>query len=206
MEHFKFRVGAIKNILYANDKGMEEMDKLYKFYKADYEKRTGKTFDMNSSEFNDMVTQNIRNQFRELVLLTSMLGLFLGTGFMAPPDDDEGKAAFSFTKRGIDQIINELSFYYNPTNIQDILTNGIFPAVGTLSDAENVITSFAGEVTGMDFKSGTTTPEDVRAHEHPIKYFMKFNPGARQFVNWLPLISPDMAKAMETKPPPTHNF
>jgi hypothetical protein len=105
-------------------------------------------------------------------------------------------------------MINELTFFYNPANIQGVLggTSGIFPAMSMLTDTESLITNFAGYVTGIDFKSSTDTPEDVRKHEHPVKYTMRLFPAAHQFVNYMTLFSPDMAKEMEIKPPPSTNY
>lgn len=208
MEHMNFRINAIRNILQTNEKGLVEIDKLYTHYKQEYENRTGKEFTMGAAEFNDMIKVAIKNQVREVCMLLAMAGLFISTGFMQPPDDPQQKAVFNTTKRAIDQAINELSFFYNPANLQGILggTSGIFPAMSMLTDAESLITNFAGYTTGIDFKSSTTGSDEVRAHEHPIKYAMRLFPGAHQFVNYMTVFAPDMAKEMEIKPPPSTNY
>ncbi len=201
MEHMNFRVSAVKNILETNDEGMVELDKLYRHYKDDYETRTGKKFEMEASEFNDMIIRNLRNQVREMIMLLSMLALMIGTGFLEPPDDPQAKSVFNFTKRGIDQMINELSFYYNPMNWENLLSGSVFPAIGIVNDVSKLVTNFAMETTGIDYTKPHSSAEEVRDNAQPIKYLLKINPGARQFVLYMAAFAPNMAEEMNIQPP-----
>lgn len=206
MEHVNFRFGAIRNLLKANDAGVEELNKLYSHYKQDYEKRTGKEFTMSRAAFNDMVIRNIRNQTRELAFLFSMLAFMFAVGFMEPPEDKQAKAIFNTTKRAVQQIINELSFFYSPSSWEHLFTQGIFPAISTVTDIQKFINNLASEVTGMDYKSSTEGADEVREAAQPVKYLLKMVPGIRQGINYMAVFAPDMATEMDVSVPPAESF
>ncbi len=206
MQHAGLRFSAIRNIMKVNDKGMLELENLYTHYKEDYQKRTGKEFNMSKAAFNDMVVRNIKNQYREIILLFSMAALFMSMGMIAPPEDKHQQAIFNTTKRGISQMINELSFYYVPSNWQQLFSQGIFPALSTLDDAEKFITNLSAQITGHDFKPSTEGAEAVRKAAQPVKYLFKMAPGFRQGINYMAVFSPDLAKDMDISAPPSQNY
>ncbi len=188
----------LKNMLYLNDAGLERLDQMFEEFREKYERETGETLNMTREDFIDLIRTNLRNQIKELMILASLLGMALSLGFIAP-DDDEDKAAKNFhrySQKVVDKFVSELSFFYNPAEMEHTLSGGMFPAVGIAADFSRFFKHFAMETTGMDFKSDTT-PEDVREKAQPIKYAMKMAPVTKSLVTYLSIFSSDFAKEFD---------
>jgi hypothetical protein len=178
-----------------NDAGIDKLNRMYEEYREQYETETGETFNMTKEDFIDMVRNNLHNQIKELVMLGLLITSMMALGYMAP-DDDEDKATKNFhrfTLKTMDKFVNELSFFYNPINYEQLLSGSMFPALGIVSDYSKFVSHTFSEVTGFDFDPNTSA-EDVRKKAHPLKYAMKAAPVTKSLVTWLSIIDSEFAK------------
>lgn len=183
------------NILKLNDGGLAKLDQLFEEFKQKYELETGETLHMTREDFIDLIRTNLRNQLRELALLAGSLGVALSLGFIAP-DDDKDKASKNFhryAQRVVDKFVNELSFFYNPIELENLLNGGIFPAIGLAGDVKRFVHHFWLETTGLDFDPNTSY-DDVRKKAQPIKYGMRMAPISKSVVTYLSLFSDEFAR------------
>ncbi|MEI6186873.1 MAG: hypothetical protein WCP46_00025 [Alphaproteobacteria bacterium] len=188
------KIQNINSILKGTDEGIRTLDDMYVEYAAKYKLNTGEDFKMDKSAFNDMIIQNLSNQMRELAILASLFSATLALGFVQPPDDDDrSKAALRITKRIVDQFVQELSFFYNPVEIQNMLSGGMFPALGMLSDMEKFVTHSTKELFGYDVSNPYRTPEEVRDSAHPIKMLWRLFPSSA-LMKFTTIIDPETAK------------
>ena len=197
-----FNIKGVRDILKANENGLAKLDSLYEDYAKKYRKSTGKDFNMDINDFKDMIRQSLKNEVRELGIMLSFTGAILGLGFVAPQDDDkQSKAFLNIVKRSLDQFNSELQFYYNPVQIEQMLSGGTFPALGLFADMDRFLTHTQRELTGFDFRDYSKTPDEVRKAATPIKYGLKLVPGASAWLKYLEAISPDAADYLGVKTP-----
>ena len=193
------------NIRKGNEKGLELIDKLFEKYTKSYYERTGKEATITRTEFADLIRQNLYNEVKELRALLMLMGLAVSVGFMAP-DDDEDRATknrFRYFQRTLDGFISELSFFYNPAEMTNILSGGI-PAISLFEDIERFIRHSRLDVTGFDYSNPNKTTEQVRKNAQPIKYLMKMFPGTKSLVTWLAAFDEDFAKEFDVTLPKTN--
>jgi hypothetical protein len=186
------------NMIYLNDAGLQKLDEMFEEFRQKYEAETGETLNMSREDFIDLIRTNLRNQIKELMILGSLLGLMLSLGFLAP-DDDEDKAAKNFHRyslKVVDKFVSELSFFYNPAELEQTLSGGIFPAAGIAQDFSRFFKHFAMETTGMDLDPETSV-EDVRKKAQPIKNLMKMAPVTKSAVTYLAIFNEDFAKEFD---------
>lgn len=191
-------VRNLNNILALNDSGLTRLDDMFEEFRQKYESQTGETLNMTREDFIDLIRNNLKKQLQELAILGSLLGVALSLGFIAP-DDDEDKAAKNFhryAQKVVDRFVGELRFFYNPAELESILSGGIFPAVGLARDFEKFVHHFFQEITGMDFDPSTTYDE-ARKKALPIKYAMKMLPVTKSLVTYLSIFSEDFAKEFD---------
>jgi hypothetical protein len=194
-----------RNLLIMNEKGIEYANELFEKFSEEYLKSTGETLNMNKEDFIDLIRNNIRKQLQELLILASLLGLMLSLGIIGAGDDDEDKATknlHNYMLRTTDKFVNELSFFYTPQGIEDILSGGIFPAVGVATDFTKFAGHFFQEITGVDFKADTDS-EEARKKAQPIKYLMKSLPAAKAAVTYAAIFSDGFAEAFDVTIPKT---
>jgi len=193
----------IRNALLANDRGVEQMKELYEKKKAEYEKETGKTFNMTSSEFSDMFRNNIRNQMYDFVVLATLLGLFFAMKANAPDDDEDErvKNVYKFMLRATDKLLDEILYFYNPTNIGQLISGGIFPSMQLLVNFQKLLTNFGQEMFGLALGK-----EDWVESATPIKYLMKTFPVSNQIQQYLPMFYPELAKDLDIRMQSTSGF
>lgn len=194
------KAGNITDILQANEKGIEAMDKLFMDYAAEYKKRTGRNLEMNREEFYDMIRINLKNQMRELTLLLSLLGIALSMKFMAPDDDDDSRADknfYRFWQRTIDRFIQELSFYYSPSQFYDLLSGSAFPALGVIGDVKKATNHFMMQTTGFDISNPMLSQEEVREKAQPIKNIAKVFPFTKSLMTYGAIFSEDWAREFD---------
>lgn len=191
-------VRNLNNILNLNKDGLQRLDALFEEYRQKYELETGETLNMTREDFIDLIRTNLRNQLKELAVLGSLLGAALSLGFIAPADDDDkaAKNAHRYAQRVVDKFVSELSFFYNPAELESILNGGIFPAIGLVKDFEKFTSSFFTEITGMDFNPETSF-EEAREKAKPIKYAMKMAPITKSLVTYLSILNDDFAREYE---------
>lgn len=189
------RSNHIRNILVMNDAGIAELDRMFIEYAQDFKKRTGEEMTMSKDDFIDMVRNNLRNQLKELAILMSLFGAMLALGIMAPDDDEGDRASRNFhryAQKTVDKFVGELSFFYNPAEVQRLASGSIFPAIGVLDDIGKFTKHFFIETTGMDFDP-STTDEEARKKARPIKYLMKAAPVTKSILTYGSIISPEFA-------------
>lgn len=186
------------NIMAMNDAGIEKLQQYYEEFAKQYEEETGEVMTMDRDQFIDMIRTNIRNQIKELAILLALVGAMLALGFMAP-DDDEDKATKNFhrySQKVVDKFVGELSFFYNPAEFQNILSGGMFPAIGIVADAGRFVKHLTMETTGMDLDPKTSY-DDVRKKAQPIKHLMKMAPVTKSAVTYASILSSDFAKEFD---------
>ncbi len=192
-----FTKGAqnLYNIVQLNQAGLNRLDDLFEEFKKKYETETGETLNMSREAFIDLIRTNIQNQLKELAILASLLGMSLALGFVAPEDDDDkaAKNAHRYAQRVVDKFVSEISFFYNPAELESILSGGAFPAIGLVKDFEKFISHFFMEITGMDLDPATSF-EDTRKKAKPIKYAMKMFPVTKSLVTYLAIFSDEFAR------------
>ena len=151
---------------------------------------------MDRDEFIDLITNNLRNQVKELSILLSLLGVMLSMGYMAPDDDDDkaAKNFFRFSQRVVDKFVGELSFFYNPVEFQKMLSGSAFPALGIFTDIEKFTSHFFMQTTGLDLSNSDLTPEQVDKKAQPIKYLAKMFPLTKSLITYGAIFSSDFAK------------
>jgi hypothetical protein len=181
----------LRDSLVGNDKGVEFMKDLYEKKKEEYEKETGKTFEMSSSEFLDMFRTNVRNQMYDVIAMTLMVGLYMGLKANAP-DKDENETVrnqYKFLLRAADKLRDEITYFYDPSSFSQLISSGIFPSVQLITNFEKIFTNF------MQYNFGLLTGnDDLVKNAHTIKYVMKTFPIANQMQQYLPMVFPDIAK------------
>ena len=192
---FQDKANNLMNIMKMNDAGIEKLNKMYEEYREQYENETGEELNMTREDFIDMIRTNLHNQIKELAMLGALVASMFALGYMAP-DDDEDKAAKNFhrfTLRTMDKFVNELSFFYNPVNYEQLLSGSMFPALGIVSDYSKFMKHTFSEVTGFDTDPNTSA-EDVRKKAHPLKYGMKALPVLKSVVTYGAILNSEFAK------------
>lgn len=192
------KVGAISDILKMTDRGVDALDALYEQYAKEYKLNEGQEFTMSKQDFNDMIVQNLRNQIRELVLLLALMAASFALGFAVPDDEDKrAKAGINMIRKVTDQFVQELSFFYNPVNFEEMLSRGAFPSVGLITQIGKFIGQSSMEITGFNPTKPILTSDEVREKAHPIKYGLKLVPVASAWLQYLTFISPEIAKELD---------
>jgi len=184
------------NIINMNDEGIKKLDEMYKDFADTYKKETGETLTLSREDFMDLIRVNLRNQIKELLILASLLGSALALGLIAPDDEDDDRAtknAHRYAQKVVDKFIGELSFFYNPLEVQSLLSGSMFPAIGLTSDFLKFVKHLSVEATGMDFDSDTTYDE-ARKKAMPSKYLFKMLPVTKSFLTYAAIISDDFAR------------
>ena len=187
------------NILSMNEKGIAEIDRLYEEYSKKYEETTGQKMTMDRDEFADMIRTNLRNQIKELIILGTLMGTMFTLGFFEPDEDDDKatKNAFRYTQRVVNKFVDELSFFYNPVNWEQLISGSAFPAIGLINDFYKVMTNFFMETTGFDLSDPSKTPEEVRKNAMPIKRVVNLIPAGKSFMTWIAMIDSEFAKEFD---------
>jgi hypothetical protein len=189
-------IKEINDVLSVTEDGISKLDVLYKQYAENYKKKTGQDLNMSKEDFNDLIITNLRNQVKELTTLLVLFGMTLSLGFVSP-DDDEDKATKNlhrYSQRVVDRFVGELSFFYNPVEIQKILSGSSFPAIGLFSDIVRFTKHFSMEVTGIDLSDFDKSPEEARKKAQPVKNLMKMLPVTKSLVTYLAIIDEEFAK------------
>lgn len=174
------------------ESGIKSLNEMYERKKDAHFMATGKKLDMSAEDFHDMVRSNIRQSAKDAIITISLISLYL-LAKATVPDDDEDAVVISrhkFMVRALDKVKDELSFYYNPSSLQQILNGHIFPSLSIFSDAEGLIQHFTQEMYGFAFD------EDMQERNYVIKYIMKSFPITSQLASYMPLYAPELAKEL----------
>jgi hypothetical protein len=108
------------------------------------------------------------------------------------PEDDEDKQIINqhkyLSKLG-DKLLDELMYFYNPTSILNLVGSGPFPSMSLINNAAKTLFN------GLDELYGLSIGDDERVEKTKvIKYLFRTFPIANQFVGYLPMFYPDIAK------------
>ena len=191
--------GSLNNLyssLVANDKGVEFMRQLWEKKKADYEKDTGKTLEMTETEFMDLVRQNIKSQLVDTIFLLTLLALVAGLKANAPDDDEDPavKAQYRFITKAADKLKDELTYFYDPTSLTNLVSSGIFPSIGLIQNFGKGFKNFMIENYAI-----ATGNEKLEEKTKVIKYWLKTFPITNQMAGYLPMFYPALAKDLGLK-------
>ena len=190
-------IKEINDVISVTDAGISKLDALYNKYAEDYKNKTGQDLNMSKEDFNDLIITNLRNQIKELGILLSLFGAAFALGVISPDDDDDDKAtrnAHRYAQRVVDKFIGELSFFYNPLEVQKLLSGSAFPAIGLFSDVTRFISHTSMEWTGIDVGDFDKSPEEVREKAQPIKNLGKMLPLTKSLITYLAIFDSDFAK------------
>jgi hypothetical protein len=190
---------TISDIITMNDDGLKKLDQMYDEYSIKYKRETGETLRMSREDFYDLIRTNLRNQMKELAILVGVTGAVFAAG-MAPPDEDDDKAArnrFRFMQKVLDKFQSELMFFYNPIEIQGLLSGSAFPALGILADLTRFITHMTMELTGVDLSDTTKSFEEVREKAQPIKQLARMFPFTKSMITYGAIIDEEFAKEFD---------
>ena len=195
-DDFRGSLGNLKNSLMGNDKGIEYIRELYEKKRADYKADTDKELEMTEDEFIDLVRQNIKNQLIDVLFYAGLWALFLGLKAMAPDDDEDPivKNQWKFMLKATDKFKDEIGYFYNPTSLTNLVSQGAFPAIGLVTNYEKGVVNFLKESYGL-----ATGDDELVEKNNVIKYWMKTNPITNQAAGMLPMFYPDMAKDLGIK-------
>jgi hypothetical protein len=189
-------VKRLSNTLSGNEKGVEYMREMWEKKKEEYERETGKTLNMTESEFMDLVRRNVKSQMVDTLFFLSMIGLFIALKANAPDDDEDPavKNQYKFMLRAVDKLKDEIQYFYNPANLLQLVSGGLFPSIGLLTNFGKLIGNFMEEVFGLVLQN-----DEWVESAKPIKYLMKQFPISNQIVQYLPMFVPDVAKDLGIK-------
>jgi hypothetical protein len=189
-------VKRLSNTLSGNEEGIKYMRELWEKKKADYERETGKTLNMTESEFMDLVRRNVKSQMVDTLFFLSMLTLVMALKANAPDDDEDPiiKNQYKFVMRAADKLKDEIQYFYNPANLLQLVSGGLFPSIGLLTNFGKLLENFMQEMFGLALQN-----EEWVESAKPIKYLMKQFPVSNQIVQYLPMFVPEVAKDLGIK-------
>jgi hypothetical protein len=129
---------------------------------------------MSETQFIDMYIANLRSMTREMLVMLAFLCLVLWAHTVPPDEDKEHNGARKLMAKAMDKYYNEVAFFYNPTEFQSLIKSPI-PITGLFTDIAHFGQHTIKEVWGLG-----TGNEDLVKKSHPMKYFNKMIPVAKQ--------------------------
>jgi hypothetical protein len=99
-----------------------------------------------------------------------------------------------YGSRVVDKLNDEIAYFYNPANLLQLVSRGLFPSVGLLKNFEKVVENFMLEIFGLVLQNDEWVESAT-----PIKYVMKQFPLSNQLVQYIPLFAPELAKDLGIK-------
>jgi hypothetical protein len=203
--HF-YSLDNLKALLSGNvtDKGINSMREEYEKKKEAYEKETGRKFTMTENEFMDMYKNNVKMALVDTLATTMMLAGFFALKAAAPDDGEDVrvKNTYKFMLRAADKFTDELFYFYDPRNINKLISGSLFPSIKLVTDFQTLVGNFLkynyGIITGAD--------EGEMDNIHYVKYIMKMFPGSNQLEQYMPMIAPEMSKELGIRPQSQQGF
>lgn len=186
----------LRNTLIGNEKGVKYMREMWEEKKAKYEQETGKTLNMTESEFMDLVRRNVKSQMMDTMFFLMMIGLVLALKANAPDDDEDPaiKNQYKFLMRAADKLKDEISYFYNPANLLQLVSGGIFPSIGIITNFIKILEQFSLEMFGLVLQN-----DEWVDNAKPIKYTMKQFPVLNQLQQYIPMFAPELGKDLGIK-------
>jgi len=189
-------LGNLKNTLKGNKKGIQFMREMWEKKKKEYEEETGKTLNMTESDFMDLVRSNVKNQMLDAMFYLTMIGLVLALKANAPDKDEDPlvKNQYKFLMKAADKLRDEIAYFYNPANLLQLISGGIFPSIGIITNFGKLLENFMQEMFGLAFQN-----DEWVESAKPTKYLMKQFPITNQIAQYMPMFAPDVAKDLGIK-------
>lgn len=191
--HLGFKnIFKMREIINGTDKGLAILDEMLEAKKAEYLRKNGKELHITREEFYDLMRKELSNEMKELGLLLSMIGIFFAAKAAAPPEDADAltKNRYKYLAKGINKIVDEVSFYYNPLSFEAISKGNIIPALSLLVKAEKVFTQLSKEAYGQ-----YTGDQKMIDDAHPAKYIFDMLPPFSQIqTEILPYVDAEFSK------------
>jgi len=188
---------SLKSSIGGNDeKWVQQMKDLYQAKKAEYEQDTNKELEMTEAEFIDLVTQNIKNQLLDVLIFTALIMLLLGLKGAMPDDKEDPivRNQYKFMLKAMDKFTDEIGYFYDPTSITKLVSQGIFPATGLIDNIRKGFGNFLKENYAL-----ATGDEEMAEKNYVIKYWMRTFPITSQAASYMPMFLPDLAKDLGIK-------
>lgn len=91
--------------------------------------------------------------------------------------------------KAADKLRDEIAYFYNPANLLQLVSGGIFPAIGMLTNFEKIVQNFLTENYAL-----IVGDEELQESNKVVKYVMKQFPVLNQIQQYLPMLVPDVAK------------
>lgn len=147
---------------------------------------------MKEDEFIQSFIQGVDAEFTEFRTVFILLAIF-ASALLAPgdDDDDETKNAKRKILRQVDKLTDELSFFYSPQSLIDVMGSKPLPVMGFMGDAWKLITQTNKEIFGQVFQNDKWVDS-----AKPTKYLFKLAPVTKELLGYMPILAPDMAKDM----------
>ena len=200
-EDIRGSLSNLYNTLQGNEKGVDFMRKLFEKKKADYESDTGKELEMDEVAFMDLNVKNVKAQLLDTIFLLTLVSLYAGVKAYAPDDDELSKNQHRFFVKATDKLKDELLYFYNPTSILNLVSQGFFPAKGLIENYVKFFNNFMLENYYI-----VTGDEKAADKNFVLKYGMKAVPGLNQFASWLPMFYPQAAKDLGIRAQAQYGF
>ena len=187
-------IKRLKDIIYMTDDGIQLMNNILYQKKLAHFRDTGQELEITEEEFQDLMRDAVIEQFRELGVLMTVMGSYIGAVVAEPPEDATAleKNRYKWYFRQINKIADEITFYYNPASTEAILQGTFIPAVGLISRVGRFASQLGAESYGQ-----VTGDQDLVDDSYPTKYLFNLIPILAQGQNEiLPYIDPELAKEM----------
>jgi hypothetical protein len=120
------------------------------------------------------------------------------------PDEDEDprvRNAYKFAIKAADKLRDELLYFYDPTSVVGLISQGFFPSMSLLTNFATLLTNFGKENYAL-----FTGDEKAAKKNYVIKYLLKSFPITSQASSLLPMFYPDVAKDLGMKPQSQYGF
>jgi len=189
-------VKRLRNTLVGNEKGVEYMREMWEKKKEAYERETGKTLNMTEGEFMELVRRNLKSQMTDTMFLLALIGLVAALKANAPDDDEDPlvKNQYKFLMKAADKLRDEITYFYNPANLMQLVSGGIFPSLDLITNFEKILENFLTENYAL-----VIGDEELEESNKVIKYVMKQFPVLNQIQQYLPMFVPEVAKDLGIK-------
>jgi len=182
---------GLLGLITGNDRGVELMRQSFEKRAEKYKLETGRDLEMTEEVYMDLFHSNVNAFGRDLMFVLALTALTFGMAAAAPDDDEDAlvKNQYNYARRLADKLSDEVSYFYNPTSVLNLVGSGPFPAMSILNNGFKGMKNSFIELYGLGIGD-----EELVEDTKVIKYLARTFPFANQMVGYLPLFYPDMAK------------
>jgi hypothetical protein len=139
----------------------------------------------------------------DAIFFLSMLALVWGLKANAPDDEESPrvKNQYKFLLKAADKLKDEITYFYDPTSFSNLVSSGIFPSMGLITNFKTILQNFMIENYAIAIGD-----EKLQKKNYVIKYLLKTFPVTAQAQSMLPMLYPDLAKDLGIKAQSTSGF